>query len=502
MKIFEVGRSFRILPESPLEEKELKKKLMGWRQKRGDPYLVCERNNINKHILGLWFQEGLCPGDLIWDVDPNGKLRDYQRRDVVRMCNLKHCINANPMGLGKTVEMISVLAHEEAQSVLIVTPKIIRTQWADQISTWWGKQAIVYEKGDLVEENLYIVNYEKLRNEKTLLKFRKFVWDFLVLDEAHKIKNRTSKQTEAVKLIPSKRRVALTGTPITRYVDDLWSILNFLGPEYSGSSYWNFVDYFCQIEESPWGKKVVGTIQNIQRQQVLKSYLDRFMIRHDAIEVAHGKTSETIRLPMSKPQRELYRKEKQLLLDQLPENCTISNGAVLSIRLRQTTSWPGLFIEDEAGPKFEWLLNTCQDNPDEQLTVFTQFAKTADALSKYLFNNGIKTVSITGQNKPIDNEHSKERFVKGSAQVLIGTIGAMGQGYDGLQLVSRIGIFLERDWSPEINKQAEERLHRMGQDHPVHIIYLECQGSFDQHVGRINVNKSEGIRQALISEEE
>ena len=84
--------------------------------------------------------------------------------------------------------------------------------------------------------------------------------------------------------------------------------------------------------------------------------------------------------------------------------------------------------------------------------------------------------------------------------MLAGTIGAMGQGYDDLQRVCRLMIFIDRDWSPEIMNQAEDRLHRMGQDNPVNIYYLECQGSFDQHVGRINQNKANDIRSALNDE--
>ena len=352
----------------------------------------------------------------------------------------------------------------------------------------------------LEPEKIYIVNYDKLRNEKILAKFKRYRWDWVVLDEAHKIKNRISKQAVAVKLIPSARRMLLTGTPILRYVDDLWSSLNFLGEEYSGKSYWAFVDYFCEVEKTPWGNKIVGTTDNTFRQEVLRKLLSLFMIRHDTIEVAHGKTQEVVRLPMTKAQRDLYRKERQLLLDQLPENCTISNGAVLTMRLRQTTSWPGLFIEDEPGPKFEWILEQCENSPEERLVVFTVFEQTAEALSQWLFHKSVRAVTITGKNKDAVNTRNKTWFLNGKAQVLIGTIGAMGQGYDELQHASKVAIFIDRDWSPEIMSQAEERLHRMGQKHLVRVYYLECQGSFDQHVGRINMNKSEGIRRALENE--
>lgn len=500
MQITVNGNYFMILPDDEKEASLLRHRLMGWRQRKNNPLIIAEDNIVNRIVLDL-------STDFLHTkthVDPqvDSRLKTYQVSDVQKMCNLAHCLNANPMGLGKTVETIETLEALNAQSICIVAPKIIRHQWKDQLYKWWGREAIIFEKQSSLERgNIYIVNYDKLRNEKTLMKFKAFRWDVLVIDEAHKIKSRDSKQTVAVKQIPSAKRLALTGTPILKYVDDLWSLLHFFGDMYSGKSYWSFVYYFCKVAKTPWGDKIVGTTDDPFRQTILRVILEQIMIRHH-VEVAQGKVVETVRLPMTKKQRDLYRKEKQLLLDQLPENCTIANGAVLSIRLRQTTSWPGMFIEDEPGPKFEWILETCQNNPSESFTIFTVFEQTAEALKRYLFGNGISAVTITGKNKEAVNQDSKQIFLKKGAQVLIGTIGAMGQGYDELQAVSRIAIFVDRDWSPEINNQAEERLHRMGQKHLVQVIYLECSASFDQHVGKINANKAEGIRQALENESE
>lgn len=500
MKIVPSGKYFRVLPASEQEARSLRHHLMGWRQKKNDPWIVAEDNLVNRIVLERDLNS--IYSGIVNCAEVDSRLKEYQQSDVRLMQRLKHCLNANPMGLGKTVEAIKALEVMEAESVCIVVPKIIRQQWVDQIKYWWGRDAEIYEKQVALEAGkIYVINYDKLRNEKILAKFRRFRWDVLVLDEVHKIKSRESKQSIAVKLIPSARRIALSGTPILRYVDDLWSILNFLGEEYSGKSYWAFAEYFCEIEKTPWGNKIVGTTDDPYRQAMLKQLLSLFMIRHESIEVAYGKTQEIVRLPMTKEQRNLYRKEKQLLLDQLPENCTISNGAVLAMRLRQTTSWPGLFIEDEPGPKFEWIYEQCINNPNEQFVVFTAFEQTASALAQWLFNKSVRAVSITGKKSAYDNELSKMRFLKGKAQVLVGTIGAMGQGYDGLQEVSRVVVFIDRDWSSELMKQAEDRLHRMGQQHPVNVYYLECQGSFDQHVGKINMNKSEGIRRALEDED-
>lgn len=497
MKVIYKDSYIHVLPQEQRVRTDL---LMGWRQRAHDDWLIIEDNLINRMVLHLPLDVEYSGQNTLKDASG---LEDFQVADISKLLRLSNCANFNPMGLGKTVETIRYLQERDARSVLIVCPKIIQEQWQAQLRLWGRFEAEIYKgQRTLQRSNIWIITYDKLRNESTRLKFKTFQWDYVVLDEAHKIKNRKSIQTKAVKDLPSQHRIVLTGTPITRYADDLWSILHFLDTRYSGKSYWNFRSLFCKFKETPWGPQVTGLTDVPERVQILNKLLDVISVRNNAVEVAHGKHQETIRVAMSKKQRELYRKEKQLLLDELPEELTIANGAVLAMRLMQTTSWPGLYIPGESGPKFEWILETCINNPEEKFVVLSTFEKTVTALQSYLNANKVHAVSITGKNSNEDNARSKSCFVNGSAQVLAGTIGAMATGYDGLQHVCRFLIFVDRSWSPEIMKQAEARLHRMGQDSLVNIYYLECQGSFDQHVGRINATKAADIRAALNDEVE
>lgn len=493
MRVIDKGKYLWILPQG--SDKFQPKRLMNCKQRKNDPWYIVENNLVNRIVLGI---NPLVPVTSYRTVH-NELLKDYQVADVEKMLSRRHILNANPMGLGKTIEAIEYLKQINAKSVLIVTPKIIRWQWVSQLKEWAGIDAEVYENQEHVSAGKYwIINYDKLRNTSVRTKFKNFPWDVVILDEAHKIKNRKSIQTQAVKDLPALHRIAMTGTPILRYVDDLWSILNFLDESYSGTSYWNFVNYFCVQQETPWGNKITGLTEDKFKVSVLNRLRKEICVRNDSIEVAHGKYREVIKLPMDKMQRSLYKKEKALLLDELPENCTIANGAVLTTRLRQTTSWPGLFLGGLAGPKFEWILELCKNNPTEKIVVFSVFEKTIMGLCKYLLDNDVMAVSITGQQASTTNEQAKELFLTNDRiQLLAGTIGAMGQGYDGFQNVSHTLVFLDREWSPEIMAQAEDRLHRMGQDNLVNIYYLECQGSFDQYVGKINQNKADDIRRAL-----
>lgn len=506
MKINVVGNYIHLTKEDhegPIQAN----RFLGWRKATDKQSwdITVEDNLVNRILLGLDLGLAQPTAKTASVIRRDERLENYQVCDINKMVTLPKCLNRNPMGLGKTVEAITAARVLNAKSILIVAPKIVAGQWRDQIKVWWPARAddvFIYGAADakkrkVTRESIVIINYEKLLNESTLIKFKQFNWDILIADEAHKIKNPRSKRTIALKAIPASRRHALTGTPILNKPDDLWSILQFLDWRYSGISYWNFVNYFCEVEDGFWGRKVVGLTQIPERVEILKKLLDALSV-YNTLNVAQGKTVETVRLEMTSAQKKLYKDMKNLVLEELPENAQIANGAVKTIRVVQATSWPGLFLgETEPGPKFEWIAAMCEDNPDEKFVVFTRFEKSASALGEFLQTRGIKSVQLTGKLKDVDKDANKKEFIEGSARVLIGTIGAMGQGTDGLQYASHTAIFIDRDWSPEIMKQCEDRLNRRGQKFKVNIYILECEKTFDQYVGKINQHKADDIREAL-----
>lgn len=452
-----------------------------------------ENNLVNRIILGIESS----PQTPTVKLRYSGKLEEFQRLDVKKTLQQKNVLNANSMGLGKTVESIKALREMDAQSVAIIVPKSIMNQWADQIGVWWpDAHSRVDILPDKVEKGrIVIYNYDKLIRAEHLYKFKNFQLDVLICDEAHRIKSPRSGRTNAVKSIPAKYRWALTGTPILNKPDDLWSILHFVNPDYVGKSYQAFKEYFCELEEGFFGIENKGLTTNVYKQYILHELGRHVIIRNPGVRTAFGKTYETVRVDMSSKQLTLYKKIKKVLLDELPEDLSIPNAAVLTLRLRQATSCPHILDENTGmGAKFEWIAEKISDNPEEKFVVFTCFEQVAVRLSKYL---KVKSLLYTGKQKPAIRAQALSLFQQPRWNVMIGTIGAMGEGVDGLQEKCRNVIFIDKDWSPEVVRQAEDRLNRKGQKDVVQIYSLECKNSFDQYVGKVNFTKSSDIRRAL-----
>lgn len=488
--------------------------LMGFTVLKDSKHVKVYDNWVNRIVLGVELPDSrvslsteqlssvTAQAQAVYD---NQRLKEFQRSDIVKMQRRHYALNRNKMGAGKTVEFIALCKSLDAGSILVCCPKPVIAQWVAQFKAWWPERSDdVYaftSKSILKIGDIVVTNYEKLSSKKYSNRFKNFTWSMVGVDEAHMIKNRTAQRTIAVKSIPSVYHNAMTGTPVLRNPDDLYSILQFLNPEIVGGSYWNFVEYFCEIKEDFFGRHIAGLTHDEQHVEVLKRILAEVSV-YNEIEVAQGKRHIVIPLEMHPYQRKLYNNIRKILLDELPNTVTIPNGAVMVTRLLQTTSCPSVFNTSEVtyneGVKFEWLLGMLESDPTMKVVVFSKFAKVVNCLKKFLTEKGVVCVSYTGQQSQHENEARKEDFINlPYVRVIAGTIDAMGTGIDGLQKVCNVCVFVDRDYRPSINSQAEDRLHRTGQGKEVLCYYLECDKTVDKHVAKLNTTRIEDIRKLL-----
>lgn len=484
------------LPEG-FEDNHDMSMFMGYRKRSGCRYYEIQNNLVNYIVMG-WVSANEDLRDLKY---PEGLL-DYQQRDVATMVANPYILNRNKMGKGKTVETVKLLREVDARSVLIVVPKVVLPQWVAQIAKWWPER-----RNDIVvcpryatgmEGRVVITNYERI-TERNVESFFGFAWSAMVCDEVHMIKNSRAKRTQLIKRIPAIRRCGLTGTPIVSRPDDLYSILHWLNEWYVGSSYWTFVDYFCEIEHGPFGQKIKGLTTRPERIAILNKLMSLVSVYNGDSESSDEKpVVEIIKVGMDTAQKKLYKDIVTLTLKELPDKCTIANGAAMTTRLQQVCSCPRVVGGRSWGGKFEWVRYYLDTYPEEKLVVFTRFAQVAIQLQKYL---GSICVAYHGQMSGPDRAYARNMFVTSPAiRVLVATIGSLGTGADGLQYVSHTGIFLDRTWAPEPMNQCQGRLDRYGQEHTPKFFYLECSRSYDKHVGKVNMAKSEDIRRALYDE--
>lgn len=466
-----------------------------------DGYYKAQDDAVRRSILGLPLPEVKEKKNL-----KTGSLTTEQIETMKNMASTGTYLNANQMGLGKTYETIMAIENLDSDLNLIICPKFVRSSWRNELVKWLDldpseiniiegtpKERLEASK-DLKQYN--IINYELLRNFKdsAVRQLTRTKWDTIVADEAHRLKNRKAKQTKGVKRLKSKYRFALTGTPIQNKPDDLWSILHWLDPFLSGKSFWRFVETFCNIEDGFFGKEILGLTTNDYNLNALRNILGRIMSRRSSDKELPDRIDIPITLELDSRHKKLYTNVKKKILIELDEDreLFINSGLVRLLRLQQTTSNPGLFDDKISNPKFKYIQELMEDNEETKFLVFSRFKQTIYALHGELGDN---SVVITGDTEDIDSEI--ESFKKPGKQVLLATIGAIGEGVDGLQHISDSIIFIDKDWSPAVNSQAVGRLLRKGQKNNVKVYDVQIENTIDEYVERLLNMKKEDIEKVI-----
>ncbi|KAL0903158.1 hypothetical protein M5K25_027515 [Dendrobium thyrsiflorum] len=438
-----------------------------------------------------------------------GKMRDYQLAGLNWLIRLyENGINgilADEMGLGKTLQTISLLGYlHEFRAItgphMVVAPKSTLGNWMNEIRRFCPILRAVKFLGNpderkYIRENLLVAgkfdvlvtSYEMAIKEKNALK--RFSWRYVIIDEAHRIKNENSLLSKTMRLYNTNYRLLITGTPLQNNLHELWSLLNFLLPEIFSSAE-TFDDWF-QISGENDQQEVV---------QQLHKVLRPFLLRRLKSDVEKGlppKKETILKVGMSQMQKNYYRALLQKDLDVINAGGERKRLLNIAMQLRKCCNHPYLFQGAEPGPPYttgdhlitnagkmvllDKLLPKLKER-DSRVLIFSQMTRLLDILEDYLMFCGYQYCRIDGSTGGEDRDASIEAFNRPGSDKFVFLLSTRAGGL-GINLATAdVVILYDSDWNPQVDLQAQDRAHRIGQLKEVQVFRFCTEFTIEEKV--------------------
>ncbi|MEO1589833.1 MAG: DEAD/DEAH box helicase, partial [Cyanobacteria bacterium J06632_22] len=451
-----------------------------------------------------------------------GQLRPYQARGVSWLSFLEQwgmgaCL-ADDMGLGKTVQLIAFLLklrEEEALAgpVLLICPTSVLTNWEREVHRFGPDlKTLMYHgdkrpKGrDLVaatqKTHLIITSYALVARD--LKDLKKITWRGLVLDEAQNIKNADAKQSQAVRELESEFRIALTGTPVENRLTELWSIMDFLNPNYLGPKNF-FQRRFATPIERYGDTASLKTLRGLVQPFILR----RLKTDRSIIQDLPEKQEMNVFCGLSSEQGRLYQKTVDEALATIDEAEGVQRrGLILGllVKLKQICNHPAQFLKQkELGkPRRSAKLQRLHEMLEEVISegdralIFTQFAEWGKLLQAHLTANlDPQTMFLYGSTSKNAREDMVDRFQQdpNGPKLFILSLKAGGVG---LNLTRANHVFhFDRWWNPAVENQATDRAFRIGQTRNVQVHKFVCSGTLEERINDM-INSKKALAEQVV----
>jgi len=429
------------------------------------------------------------------------KLKEYQITGVNKKLEIlskyNAVYNAYEMGLGKTAMTIACLKELKPKNVLIVCPASLVFNWSEEFFNWNNEleeyiQVITSSKDKYLNKKITIVSYSLIINNKIHSCVINHKPEVIVFDEAHYLKNIKSKRSStclSLSLQMKAKTFFLSGTPLTNRPLDLFPICQFF--TYRGlrnadmQSYWPYVKRYCNAKPGRFGWDVTGA-SNLEE---LKKYLSLFMVREEKKNVMKELPSKIYRtIPIifdTEKARNYAIETKQLIADdgseinleklKFEEHIAAARKILGELKVKAAAEYIKSLLEEK-----------------QKIVVFAWHKNVIDGLKEQL----IDFVSITGDSSSSDRQRAVSEFQNNSnIKLFIGNIAAAGIGIT-LTAADHV-VMVEHDWTPALNEQAEDRIHRIGQERVCIIDYLVVKNSLEQKVYNLIKSKKMVIDEVI-----
>jgi len=422
----------------------------------------------------------------------------YQREGMLHLAFTERALLADEMGLGKTIQAIAACAllHRlgQARRVLVVTPASLKTEWEEQIRTFTPLNYQIVFGGKIRRLERYasdpatpfftIVNYEQMVADALDVNAR-LAPDIVVLDEAQRIKNWSTKTAQAIKRLRSRYAFVLTGTPIENRIDELQSLMDFLNPAVLGPLF-RFNRDFYELDER-------GRPIGCRNLDVLHQRIKPFMLRRRKVEVETELPERTDRnhfVPLSELQKQNYASHEQQVMKLVAiaqrrpltqqEQDKLQRELAM-MRMICDTNYI-LDPEDCTCPKLteiEKLLDECREN-DAKVIVFSEWERMLELVRGLCGQRGIGFAWHTGS-VPQQRRRAEINAFKNdpNCRVFLSTdAGATGLNLQNASVV----INCDLPWNPAKLEQRIARAWRKNQRKPVTVINLISENTLEHRM--------------------
>jgi non-specific serine/threonine protein kinase len=462
------------------------------------------------------------------------ELRPYQRQGAhwlwfMNRLGLGACL-ADDMGLGKTIQVLCLLlvlkranpaqlspAHPAPAPSLLVVPASLVANWKSEILRFAPALSVFYahpaetsaetlaaaakDTAAIAGRDLVITSYSMVVRLPWL---KETPWNLVVLDEAQAVKNPGARQSRAVKELPSRHRIVLTGTPIENRLSDLWSLFDFICPGLLGSAR-EFAAFLK--DRSSGGQTQFGALRRLVRPYILRRLKTDKRVIADLPE----KTEMIAFCSLTRAQAALYQQSVAELAERLegPEVEGIQRrGIILAFltRFKQICNHPSQWLGDAAydpaaSGKFQRLRELCEEIAarQEKALVFTQYREMTEPLARCLAGVFGKPGLILHGTTPI--KQRKERVDdfqrEGGPPFFVLSLKAGGTCLN-LTAASHV-IHFDRWWNPAVENQATDRAFRIGQKRNVMVHKFTCRGTVEESIQNLIASKT-SLAQDILGE--
>ncbi|MBS3920109.1 MAG: DEAD/DEAH box helicase [Deltaproteobacteria bacterium] len=443
-----------------------------------------------------------------------GTLRPYQVRgyswlSFLRQWGLGACL-ADDMGLGKTIQALALIQRdwqlETKRPALLICPTSVVSNWQKEASRFTPELPVMVHHGiartkgkefkkSALKHAIVISSYALAHRDFETLK--EVQWAGVVLDEAQNIKNPETKQSKAARAFKGDYRIALTGTPVENNVGDLWSIMEFLNPNFLGTQTEFKKRFFIPIQAGR-DPEAVEQLKRLTGPFILRRLKTDKAVIADLPEKMEMKVFCTL----TKEQASLYEAVVKETIENIDSTEGIQRkGMVLATlsKLKQICNHPAQFLGDHSpipgrSGKLTRLTEMIEEMVEvgDRALVFSQFAEMGEILRRHLQETfGREALFLYGAVPREKRDRMIERFQsdEDGPHIFILSLKAGGTGLN-LTRASRV-VHFDRWWNPAVENQATDRAFRIGQTKNVQVHKFLCAGTLEEKIDEMIERKKE-----------